>query len=226
MGEGLSALGGSEKYSFFYFKANHPNDFRVDLNSVVLCPLVTRGALRVNDLTLRLGQTFIGRGDFFSLGCDGETEFLLGGVKGSFPRKNAVFDEGEVKRVQKPWGYELWYNSEDEDFAFKKIFVKAKNRLSLQYHREKRETQFLHKGAANLHYYKREFFEDKNIDEKAVAQEALSAPLCIDIPPRTVHRIEAITDTTVFEISTPELDDVVRLQDDQGRPDGRISFEH
>ena len=59
------------------------------------------------------------------LEVEGSVELVIGGVKGEFQKKNDLIKQSEIKRVQKPWGYELWYSGESKHFAFKKLFLKA-----------------------------------------------------------------------------------------------------
>jgi len=113
-----------------------------------------------------------------------------------------------IARVEKPWGYELHWARTDR-YVGKLIHVDAGHALSLQYHNIKDETIYLHSG--------RLLFE---IQEGAdlVKREMLPGER-VHITPKTVHRMTAIEDSDIFEVSTPELDDVVRLQDRYGRED-------
>ena len=111
------------------------------------------------------------------------------------------------RKTEKPWGFELLF-AHTPEYAGKVIFVKKGHRLSLQYHMKKDETMYLYEGRASL-----EIERGEGDLERLVVQ----AGQCIRIPPRTKHRLEAIMDTTIFEISTPELEDVVRVEDDYGR---------
>jgi mannose-6-phosphate isomerase-like protein (cupin superfamily) len=110
------------------------------------------------------------------------------------------------RKIEKPWGFELLF-ALTPSYAGKLIFVKKGQRLSLQYHRQKDETMYLYQGKALL-----------EIEEggKMVSKTFLPGQ-SQRVPPGTKHRLEAIEDTTLFEVSTPELDDVVRLEDDYGR---------
>ncbi len=112
----------------------------------------------------------------------------------------------EIIRVEKPWGYELHW-AKTERYVGKLIHVNAGHALSLQYHHLKDETIFLWSG--------RLLFE---IDDGAglVKREMLPGER-VHITPKTVHRMTAIEDSDIFEVSTPELDDVVRLEDRYGR---------
>lgn len=111
------------------------------------------------------------------------------------------------RKTGKPWGFELLF-AHTPKYAGKVIFVKKGHRLSLQYHEKKDETMYFYQGKALL--------EIEGSDGRMVPIEVQSGQ-CISIPPRTRHRLQAIEDTTLFEVSTPELDDVVRVEDDYGR---------
>jgi quercetin dioxygenase-like cupin family protein len=113
-----------------------------------------------------------------------------------------------VTRVEKPWGYELHWAKTDR-YVGKLIHVKAGHALSLQYHNLKDETIYLHSGLL--------LFEIKQGAE--IVKREMRPGERVHITPKTVHRMTAIEDSDVFEVSTPELDDVVRLDDRYGRAD-------
>ena len=112
----------------------------------------------------------------------------------------------QVTRVDKPWGYELHW-AKTERYVGKLIHVDAGHALSLQYHNLKDETIFLQSG--------RMLFEIKQGDE--LVKREMQPGEAVHITPGTVHRMTAITDCDIFEVSTPELHDVVRLEDRYGR---------
>jgi mannose-6-phosphate isomerase-like protein (cupin superfamily) len=114
----------------------------------------------------------------------------------------------EPRRVEKPWGYELIWALTD-DYCGKVLFVKAGERLSLQFHREKDESWFVQSGRAML--------ELGDAGQKVLKEEVITAGAAFHYAPGTVHRITAIEDTTILEVSTPQLEDVVRLEDAYGR---------
>jgi mannose-6-phosphate isomerase len=114
----------------------------------------------------------------------------------------------EVKKVEKPWGHELIWALTDV-YCGKVLFVKAGHSLSLQFHREKDESWLVQSGRAKL--------ELGEAGESVLKEEVISAGAAFHYPPGTVHRVTAIEDTTILEVSTPQLDDVVRLQDAYGR---------
>ena len=111
------------------------------------------------------------------------------------------------RKIEKPWGFELLF-AHTPKYAGKLILVKKGHRLSLHYHKEKDETLYVSKGKVLI--------EIEGSDGQMVQSEA-RAGYCLRIPPLTKHRLEAIEDTTLFEVSTPELEDVERLDDDYGR---------
>jgi mannose-6-phosphate isomerase len=114
----------------------------------------------------------------------------------------------EPRRVEKPWGWELvWAHA--EQYVGKVLFVRAGHSLSLQFHREKDESWYVQSGRARL--------ELGEAGQGVLDQEVVTAGACFRYPPGTVHRVTALEDTTILEVSTPHLDDVVRLEDAYGR---------
>ena len=114
----------------------------------------------------------------------------------------------EVRRVPKPWGHEIIWAHTDR-YVGKILHVKAGEKLSIQYHERKDETVYLLSG--EMKYWVQLPGESELRDQKLVAGQSFR------ITPHTIHAIEAVTDIDVLEASTPELDDVVRLQDRYGR---------
>ncbi len=111
-----------------------------------------------------------------------------------------------MKRVEKPWGYELIWAHTDR-YVGKLLHIAAGQRLSRQYHEHKDETFLVQAGTMNLEV-------GGETDRRTVVMNAGDSFHC---PPRTIHRMVATTDVDVIEVSTPELDDVVRLEDAYGR---------
>jgi mannose-6-phosphate isomerase-like protein (cupin superfamily) len=111
-----------------------------------------------------------------------------------------------IERVEKPWGYELRFVRTPR-YAGKVLFIKAGSQLSLQYHEAKDEAFYVQQGVVEL-------VLGKGAEQKVVR---LSAGETRHLPPGTVHRFRAVTDCLLFEVSTPELEDVVRIEDDFGR---------
>ena len=114
----------------------------------------------------------------------------------------------DVRRVDKPWGYELIWALTDT-YCGKVLFVRAGHALSLQFHRVKDESWFVQSGRAKL--------ELGDAGQAALAEEVVGPGYAFHYTPGTVHRVTAIEDTTILEVSTPHLDDVVRLEDAYGR---------
>lgn len=132
-----------------------------------------------------------------------------------------------AKRVDKPWGHEIWLTGDPSTvFAFKRISLQAGNKTSLQYHRYKRETNFVISGTAALHYNPDPSVPPDQFIASATAAAELTGPFVADVFPDLIHRLEALTDLLLYEVSTPELDDVIRLADDAARSSGRIAAEH
>ena len=116
--------------------------------------------------------------------------------------------DGEMpRRVDKPWGHELWFALTDR-YAGKLLHVRAGQRLSVQYHETKDETSYLLSGRLLLH---------RGSEADSLVETDLEAGAVWRNEPGQVHTIEALQDAVVVEVSTPELDDVVRLSDDYGR---------
>ncbi len=149
--------------------------------------------------------------------------------------KHWIQSENDVKLVTKPWGSrslndtqglgEMWLNyahselvgEQEKRYVFKKLYIKAGTKTSLQYHVHKDETNHLISGDALA------LMEN----ERGEMEES---PFTVGdswtIPCGRKHRLIALTDLIMLEASSPEVDDVVRIQDDAGRGSGRIESEH
>ena len=112
------------------------------------------------------------------------------------------------RRVEKPWGWELVW-AETDAYVGKLLFVRAGESLSLQYHEVKDESWLVHDGAARVE------LGALGADELEVVE--LRQGDAFHYPPHTLHRVTALEDTLIVEVSTPQLDDVVRLEDRYGR---------
>ena len=108
----------------------------------------------------------------------------------------------DIKVVIKPWGRETWFAVEDE-YAGKILEVDEGERFSYQYHRQKKESFYVLSG--RMRY---------TIDGE---EHDVGAGESFSVYPGERHRVQAITATVLIEVSTSELDDVVRLEDDYGR---------
>ena len=108
-----------------------------------------------------------------------------------------------VETVKKPWGRELIF-AHAAKYVGKMLVIEKGRRLSLQYHRKKHESLFVLRGKLGLRLGK--------------TMKIVGPGTAFSVPPRTIHRFEAPKGrVTLIEVSTPELWDVVRLQDDYGR---------
>lgn len=111
-----------------------------------------------------------------------------------------------MRRVDKPWGHELVWAHTDR-YVGKLLHIRAGEKLSRQYHRIKDETLLVQSGTLFLEIGPAEAHEGKRMREGDT----------FHVTPGTIHRMVAETDVVVIEVSTPELDDVVRLEDVYGR---------
>jgi mannose-6-phosphate isomerase len=114
----------------------------------------------------------------------------------------------EPQKVEKPWGHELIFARTDR-YAGKLLFVRAGESLSLQFHNVKDESWYVLEGRAKLEF--------GAPGERMLVSEVVGRGASFRLQAGTVHRVNAIEDTTIIEVSTPELDDVVRLEDRYGR---------
>jgi len=136
-----------------------------------------------------------------------------------------AYDENTAKVVMKPWGKEVWVNfrkgeavgDEEKRYIMKKLYIRKGTKTSFQYHVNKVETNFLVQGSVEA------WFED---EKNHIDIKVLKAGSIWTIPAGVKHRIITLEDVVLMESSSPEVDDVVRLEDDTLRGDGRIQSEH
>ena len=114
----------------------------------------------------------------------------------------------DPRRVEKPWGWELIW-AETDAYAGKILFVQAGESLSLQFHNEKDESWYVLEGRARVELGAK--------GEGLLEEGVVAAGAAFHFQPGTVHRVRALEDTRILEVSTPQLDDVVRLEDSYGR---------
>jgi mannose-6-phosphate isomerase-like protein (cupin superfamily) len=114
---------------------------------------------------------------------------------------------GEPRTVSKPWGHEVIF-AHTKDYVGKILVIKAGHQLSLQFHKVKEETIYLRSGEMKF------LIED---DQGQLGEVTLLPGQSFHILPNRKHRMIAVRDCEVFEVSTPHLDDVVRLEDSYGR---------
>ncbi len=109
--------------------------------------------------------------------------------------------------VLKPWGHEIIF-AVTKDYIGKVLVIREGHQLSLQFHRVKEETIYLNRGEMLLTFEK---------EDGTLAEMSLHAGQSHHIPRNRKHRMKAITECEIFEVSTPHLEDVVRLEDSYGR---------
>lgn len=120
------------------------------------------------------------------------------------------------KIVNKPWGKEEWL-ALNEFYCYKRIYLNAGHKTSLQYHEFKKESNYIIAGEAEV------WLEN----EKGDIEIFLMGPGSLfNVDPPRKHRVVAITDVILQEVSTPHVDDVFRINDEFNRPDGKIESEH
>ena len=121
-----------------------------------------------------------------------------------------------MKTVNKPWGREEWLELNDR-YCYKRIYINAGTKTSYQYHNEKLETNYIIEGEAEVWLE-----NDSGVVEKTI----MKAGDFFNVEPPKKHGVIAITDIILQEVSTPEVDDVIRIEDDTNRGDGRLESEH
>jgi len=122
----------------------------------------------------------------------------------------------DAHTVYKPWGKEVWLELNDK-YCYKRIYINAGTKTSYQYHEKKLETNFIIEGTAEV------WLED---DNGIVQKKLMKAGEFFTVNPPKKHRVIAITDIILQEVSTPEVDDVIRISDDASRGNGKIEHEH
>ena len=139
------------------------------------------------------------------------------------------------KKVNKPWGHEIWISWFKSHHVLKRIYMTQGNKCSLQFHEQKSETNLIVTGKANVlkdiklakgtseEDALRSFNEIKDIDRLIVQ---MAPGDYWDNEPYEIHRVFSIDSYTAYEASTYQLDDVIRLKDDSNRVSGFIKSEH
>lgn len=123
--------------------------------------------------------------------------------------KSTFSNEPFVKRIDKPWGYELIFTPDNLPYTGKIMHIMAGKRLSLQIHDKKQESYWLVTGQCNL------LIENSNGDMETIEMKR-GVGYTVKIGQK--HRHQAVRDCDVFEVSTPELGNTYRLEDDYARP--------
>ncbi len=112
-----------------------------------------------------------------------------------------------MKIVEKPWGREIWVAQTDR-YALKIIEFKKGSRSSLQFHNKKHEHIYVDSGVVEMEWEN---------DEGCMETLVLKSGDVVENKPGRKHRVTAVEDVRLIEVSTPELDDVVRVEDDYNR---------
>ncbi len=123
--------------------------------------------------------------------------------------KSKFTNKPYIKRVEKPWGYELHFVPEGLPYMGKILHIKAGKRLSLQVHDKKQESWFLLAGQAAVIW---ENTNDELVETKMENEVGYTCNL------GQKHRLMGITDCDILEVSTPEIGNTYRLEDDYSRP--------
>lgn len=211
-----------------YYLINGQKTEILNLNSYAIYLL--DGIIEVNNQKMdQAGEALQVENEKAVVTCHSPATFLLVGTALSYTNKNSVIKTAypDLKKVEKPWGYEIWITGEHPLYCLKKIFIKAGNKTSLQYHNHKRETNVLFEGQVELHFKKDSSLATNDLVATEDITKVLLSPISvIDVFPNTLHRLAAISDILLYEVSTPQLDDVIRVADDTQRANGRISKEH
>jgi mannose-6-phosphate isomerase len=187
-----------------------------------------------------INQSYIKPGDSLNLVCTTldikaskkKCTLIISGFNKKTLERNETYsltllEHKNIYRVNKPWGHELWLNNNcgSEYFSFKEVYIKQGFQTSLQYHEKKMECALLYEGTCEV------FFASFPNKKKEITNDGLTSKILnsyskIFIKPNTIHRMKALSDIYHYEISTPELNDVIRLSDDSNRGNGRINSEH
>ena len=123
--------------------------------------------------------------------------------------------------LEKRWGkevwLELWQGPRGHGYCYKRIYIKKGTKTSFQFHKRKIETNYIIKGKAEV------WLENDSGD---IIKKKIGTGSSFTIIPPRKHRVIALTNVILQEVSTPDVDDVIRIQDDTGRCSGRIDSEH
>jgi mannose-6-phosphate isomerase len=165
----------------------------------------------------------------YVVSCTENAQVIIAGVTDTIdvPPQVIFVAATNQYRVDKPWGHELWISGHDNPYySLKEVFIRQGNRTSLQYHNFKYEANVIFNGTARLFYQKNMDVALDDLTAEDLATHDVHGLSGINISPRVIHRLFAVTDVMIYEASTPHLDDVVRVSDDSGRQSGRIQAEH
>ena len=228
---GRRAFAGGDYTAWFYRSRADESLLFEELKSftIVVLRKAPTGSVEIFGQSLEQGDVIQVEGRAVNLETRGSGADLLvaGTTLPNAPTEGVIITRShEIYRVNKPWGHELWLNGRHPGYALKQIGIKRGNKSSLQYHRLKMETIVLFSGRARMHYKANKAVPTDQVTPEDVATTTLSHVSVMTIAPFTLHRFEAVSDLLFYEVSTPHLDDVIRVADDSGRPSGPIAEEH
>ena len=221
-------------YEYYLYAANATETITVaNLKSYTVYAYQTAEAINISangqDFVLTEGDSFqVENLDGVKIKLPAGARVLIAGtVETKITESSATATKyDDIKKVIKPWGHELWISDDHPNYALKQIAIKQGTKTSLQYHRFKRETNVLFSGTARLHFKTNDAAENDSVQPADISTNDLNPVSSIDVMPECLHRLEAMTDVILYEVSTPHLDDVIRVSDDTARVDGRIDAEH
>lgn len=222
-----------EPYNFFMYRLTRGDNIKLDqLASFSIYVLIANSdkplIIKENSIILNQGDTVQIENSEVTLEIfSSVVELLVAGITESYTKdkKIEIVREKDIYRVTKPWGYEFWINGRHPGYMLKRVEINSGKRTSLQYHKYKQETSIIFSGRANI-YYKNQDKSNDEISFDDIRSIKVLPITSIDIYPNTIHRIEALTDSVSYEVSTPYPDDVIRIQDDAARNNGYIPSEH
>jgi|TARA_B110000438_G_C15817340_1_gene652572 hypothetical protein len=225
---------GTGPYEYYIYESNKDEKIAIDdLGSFTVFILFKPPEANVTSLEIKSpileGDCIQVESEVLNLDISGGSiKLLIAGTKQSHPELKGVYltRNKDIYKVEKPWGHELWLNKEHPLYVLKEIYIKNGTKTSLQYHNFKQETNVLFEGEALLHYKSAKDVENDEASAKDISQTQILPISSIDVEPRILHRLEALSDLLLYETSTPHLDDVVRISDDSNRGDGRVLEEH
>lgn len=213
-------------YEIIFLKKN--KTYNINQNPKILINISKKGEIRVNNYKIKPEEFILSSGNKLKIFSNhANTIAIIASSKAK--SKKEILSKNvtkKIKKVNKPWGYEWWYEYKNFDFAFKKIFIKKRYKTSLQYHLYKKEVNLLYDGKIKFHFKKNKRINNKKVLPKDIANIKLENFTSIFVKPKTIHRIEALTDIVLYEASTLQLDDVIRIFDDTNRSNGKINNEH
>lgn len=182
--------------------------------------------IKINNIQISSYENFFFQNQSLSIISDKDDYILFAFDKKE--RKGKKFYKKKIahyKKVIKPWGYEIWFKN-NLNFILKKISIKKGYKTSLQYHRFKKEVNLLYSGKIKLHYLQNTKIKKTKITKNEILSKTIKSPCSIMVVPPVVHRIEALTNIILYEVSTLQVNDVIRISDDTKRANGLIKSEH